>query len=322
MHFCFSVLLIEFGLLKCRLQNLETAHQIGINRHDGTTIIEFIAVVGSRKDGDKLTLSKELITIFHNLMSTADKIKVVFTEELLNNISTEGEGHTTVGLTPANKTLIRVRPEEIANQTSISNVTGADNLLDLIHDCEFGGEATVAAEDFLVDDAGDGEAVEGVGEGLPELDVVAALALVEEAIDTVDGGALVVTAEDEEVFGELDLEGEDEADAFETLLTTIDVVTEEEVVGGGREATIFEEAEEIVVLAVDVTADFDGGFKLEEGGLRHDDLAGLEGEIFDIIFGELDLLAGTGATDFEELFNNTVNVERHNSFFAFVFVLF
>ena len=51
----------------------------------------------------------------------------------------------------------------------------------------------MAAEDLFFDDGGHREAVEAVGEHLPELDAVAALALVVEAIDPVDAGGLVVT---------------------------------------------------------------------------------------------------------------------------------
>lgn len=52
------------------------------------------------------------------------------------------------------------------------------------------------AKDLFVDDGSDGQAVEAVGEGLPQLNVVAALTLVVEAIDTVDRGTLVVSSED------------------------------------------------------------------------------------------------------------------------------
>lgn len=69
-------------------------------------------------------------------------------------------------------------------------------------------------EDLLIDDSGNGKAVEAVGEGLPELDVVPTLALIVEAIDTVDGRALVIATEDEEIFGVLDLVGEQEADGL------------------------------------------------------------------------------------------------------------
>jgi hypothetical protein len=113
----------------------------------------------------------------------------------------------------------------------------------------------VHGEDLLINDGRDGQAVEAVGKSLPKLDVVASLALVVETVDAVDGRALVVTAQNEEVLGVLDLVRQQQADGLERLLATVDVVTEEEVVGLGREATVFEETEKVVVLAVDITAD-------------------------------------------------------------------
>lgn len=137
-------------------------------------------------------------------------------------------------------------------------------------------------ENLLVDDSGDRKAVEAIGEGLPKLDVVATLALVVEAIDSVDRGALVVTSEDEEVFGVLDLVGKEQANGLKRLLTSVDVVTEEEVVGLGREATVLEESEEIVVLSVDITADLNWSLEFEEDGLRDEDLTSLGAEITDL----------------------------------------
>ena len=48
----------------------------------------------------------------------------------------------------------------------------------------------------------------------------------------------MVATEDEEVFRVLDLVGEEEADSFQRLLPTVHIVTEEEVVGFGRKATV------------------------------------------------------------------------------------
>jgi hypothetical protein len=63
----------------------------------------------------------------------------------------------------------------------------------------------VHGEDLLVNDGGNGQAIEAVGESLPKSDVVSPLTLVVEAVDTVDRSTLVVAAEDEEVFWVLDL---------------------------------------------------------------------------------------------------------------------
>lgn len=110
-------------------------------------------------------------------------------------------------------------------------------------------------EDLLVNDGSNGQAVEAVGKRLPQLDVVTALALVVEAVDAVDGRAFVVTPQDEEVLGVLDLVGQEQADSLERLLAAVYIVAKEEVVGLGRESTIFEETEQVVVLPMDITAD-------------------------------------------------------------------
>lgn len=164
-------------------------------------------------------------------------------------------------------------------------------------------------EDLLVDNSGDRKAVEAVSECLPELDVVSALALVVETIDTVDGGTLVVSSENEEVLRVLDLVCEQQADSLKRLLASVDVVTEEQVVGIGGEATIFKETEQIVVLSVDIAANLDGSLKLKQDGLRDEDLTSLGAEVTDLGFEELNLLARATASHLEEPINYRVKID-------------
>ena len=49
-------------------------------------------------------------------------------------------------------------------------------------------------EDLLIDDSCNWQAIEAIGEGLPQLDVVSSLALIVEPVNPVDGGTLVVSA--------------------------------------------------------------------------------------------------------------------------------
>ena len=60
-------------------------------------------------------------------------------------------------------------------------------------------------ENLLIDDCSDGEAVEAIGKSLPQLDVVSSFALIVEAVDSVDGGAFVVSSQNEEVLWVFDL---------------------------------------------------------------------------------------------------------------------
>lgn len=55
--------------------------------------------------------------LFPNLMSTADKIKVVLVEEFLHNVGAESEGDAAVTLAPAICVFVRIRPQQITEQS-------------------------------------------------------------------------------------------------------------------------------------------------------------------------------------------------------------
>jgi hypothetical protein len=61
------------------------------------------------------------------------------------------------------------------------------------------------AKDLFIDNRSTREAVEAVGKSLPELDTEASFALIIKAINPIDGGTLVVSTQDEEIFRVLDL---------------------------------------------------------------------------------------------------------------------
>jgi hypothetical protein len=109
-------------------------------------------------------------------------------------------------------------------------------------------------EDLLVNDRCNGKAVEAVRERLPQFDVVPPLAFVVETIDSVDGGALVIPPKDEEVLWVLDLVGKEQADRLQGLLSSIDVVSQEEIVCFGREPSVLKQAQEVVILTMNVPA--------------------------------------------------------------------
>ena len=98
---------------------------------------------------------------------------------------------------------------------SVTYVSGSHDTTDLLHGIKIRAQSTVHGKNLLVDNSGDGKTIEAVGEGLPQLDVVATLALVVEAVDAVDGSALVVTPQDEEVLRVLDLVCEEKANGLQ-----------------------------------------------------------------------------------------------------------
>lgn len=55
-------------------------------------------------------------------MSTADQVHVVLLQEARYDIWTKGEGDTTVVFAPSSDVLIRVRPEQIAEETAVGDL--------------------------------------------------------------------------------------------------------------------------------------------------------------------------------------------------------
>lgn len=151
-------------------------------------------------------------------------------KEARDDIRAERERNAPIVLAPARNVLVGIRPEKVAQETRLGYIGRPHDAPDLVHRLEVRRETAVHAKNLLVNNGRDRQAVEAVGERLPQLDVVSPLALVVEAVDAVDRGALVISSQDEEVLGVLDLVSKQEADRLERLLAAVDVVAEEEVV--------------------------------------------------------------------------------------------
>ena len=62
----------------------------------------------------------------------------------------------------------------------------------------------------------------------------------------------MVAPEQEEVLGVLDFVAEEQANSLDGLFAAIDVVTQEQVVSLGREASVLENPQQVIVLAVHI----------------------------------------------------------------------
>jgi hypothetical protein len=116
------------------------------------------------------------------------------------------------------------------------------------------------AKDLFVNNGCNWQTVEAVGKCLPQLNVVSSLALIVEAIYTIDGGTLVVTSEEEKVLWIFDLVGEKQADSFEALLAAVHIISKEEVVGIRWEPTIFKQSQQVIILTMYIATNLDGSF--------------------------------------------------------------
>jgi hypothetical protein len=149
----------------------------------------------------------------------------------------------------------------------------------------------VHGEDFFVNDGGDRQAVEAVGEGFPQLDVVSSFTLVVKPVDTVDGGTLVVASQDEKVFRVFDFVGQQQADGFQGLFTSVDIVTKEKVVCLWGEAAVLKQTEKVVVLAVDISTNLYRSLKLKQYRLLDKDFSCFGAQVSDFLFTQGHLFA-------------------------------
>ena len=85
-------------------------------------------------------------------------------------------------------------------------------------------------EYFIRHNSSQRHAVEEVDKCLPKLDTKSKFALVTKSIDAIYRGTLVVSTNEKEVLGVLELVTENKSHGLEGLLSAINVIAEEEVI--------------------------------------------------------------------------------------------
>lgn len=106
------------------------------------------------------------------------------------------------------------------------NLSEAVDDLDLIDTMDARRQTTVDAEDLVVDDAGEGEVVEHVGEVVPDSSVaILAAAFCVETVGLGYSSRLVVAADEVDAMRVAELETDEQRDGFDTKEAAINVVT-------------------------------------------------------------------------------------------------
>lgn len=70
-----------------------------------------------RKERDELPLGEELVPVLDDLVRAANEVHVVFLQEARDDVGTERERDAAVVLRPARDVLVRVGPEQVAEET-------------------------------------------------------------------------------------------------------------------------------------------------------------------------------------------------------------
>lgn len=109
------------------------------------------------------------------------------------------------------------------------------------------------AEDLVVYDSRDGQAIEAICEDLPKTDAETAFAFVVKSVDPVDGSTFVVSSQQEKVVRELDFVRKQKGYGFNALFSSVHVVPQKKIVGVRRKPTHLKQSQEIWILPMNVT---------------------------------------------------------------------
>lgn len=207
---------------------------------------------------------------------------------------------------------VRITPDQVGHRTFVWDFSEAVDDLDLIDTMDARRQTAVDAEDLVVDDAGEGEVVEHVGEVMPDGGVaVFATTFGIEAVGLSDSSGLVVAADEMNAMGIAKFETDQKRDGLYTKEAAINVVayawsercgqavacarhTEEEVVRVGTWPTDLEYLEEVKELAVDVADDGYWSLDVHDVALLHEHLFCLCAYCLDDRFGKQLLLVESG----------------------------
>jgi hypothetical protein len=105
-----------------------------------------------------------------------------------------------------------------------THISGPHHAAYLLHRIQIWAQPTVHREYLLINNGSNGQTIEAIRERFPKFDVVSSLAFIIEAINTIDGGTLMITPQNKEIFWVFDLVRQKEADCFQRLFTTVNVI--------------------------------------------------------------------------------------------------
>ena len=196
-----------------------------------------------------------IIPLHHQLMRPRHKRQPIIVIKRLTDILPKRIPRSSRADPPPTP-IIRIRPQQVAHGPFVRHLLDPVERADVVQRVDRRRKAAVQAEDLVVDERGQGQVVEEVGEEFPHVGVaVFAQTFVVEAVDLGDLAGFVVAAEDGDALGVSDFERNEEGDGLNGEVAAVDVVAHEEVVGVWIGAADFEELHQVVELAVDVAAD-------------------------------------------------------------------
>lgn len=157
-------------------------------------------------------------------MRSRHKSQAIIVVECLRYVLPKSIASTTWGNAPP-ASVVRVTPEKIAHGTLMRDFLNTIQRADVVQSVDRRAKAAVKAEDLVVNEGGQGQEIEKVGEVLPYVCVaVFSQALVVEAVHLCDLTRFVIAAKDSDAGRVADLERNEEGHSLNRVVATVDIV--------------------------------------------------------------------------------------------------
>ena len=181
--------------------------------------------VHTRENCDDVAVLRPVVTLHYQLMGSGDQRQTIVMVESLRDVLSESVTGTT-GRNAPSTTVVRVRPQEIAHGAFVGYFLDAVQGSDVIQSVDAGRQASVETEDLVVNQGGQGQVVEEIGEVFPDIGVaILSQTFVVESVDLSNLAGLVVTTENSDALGVSNFECDEEGNGLDGVVTSIDVVT-------------------------------------------------------------------------------------------------
>lgn len=158
-------------------------------------------------------------------MRSCHQSQAVIVIKCLRDILPECVSSTTGGDTPATS-VVGIAPQQVTHRSLVGNLLDSVQRPDVVERVDRRTQAAMKAEDLVLNERGEGEVIEKVGEVSPHVGVaIFAQALVVEAVDLCDLAGFVVSSEDRDPLGVADFKADKKGHGLDGVVTPIDVVT-------------------------------------------------------------------------------------------------
>lgn len=208
-----------------RIEDIEKAFAGVTNFQHASHVPAAVAVVWCTPYSAEPVVKQDLEAFLAELVRTQDVRHGVDFEELLDHLRPKRVSGSSWAKRELVALGVGVAPDKIGHGPLVGYFTEAVDDFDLINGVDRGGQATVDTEDLVVDDDGEGEEVEHVGEVVPHVGVtVLAGAFRIEAVRLGYAAGLVVPADEVDAVRVAQLQADEQRYGLDREEAAVDIV--------------------------------------------------------------------------------------------------